>query len=250
MSAASDQANFPTMIIPRGTEIKVNATGQLSIKTPGNLVIQNSGNYSEIESTNGSIRIEENVTVEAVSIKAGQACFIQGTLTAWRVHAKRIALEDRARAFIMLQESEHLELAKSARLVGNFQNEKELFFMMGKFSPQLKELPGSVDMGGQTRELSDRPTTMKIPAVTMPPATVPNLSQEDHLRAAQALIEREVTRPDLPSADAEALREVLFGLRERNLQRVGSIWRDAFGELGARTDGLRQAYDHLEQAMR
>ncbi len=50
MSAASDQANFPTMIIPRGTEIRVNATGQLSIKTPGNLVIQNSGNYSEIES--------------------------------------------------------------------------------------------------------------------------------------------------------------------------------------------------------
>src|SRR5689334_2431595 len=143
MSAAADQANFPTMIIPRGTEIKVNAHGQLSIKTPGNLVIQNSGTYSEIESTNGSIRIEENVTVEAVSIRAGQACFIQGTLTAWKVHAKRISLEDRARAFIMLQESEHLELAKSARLVGNFANEKELFFMMGKFSPQLKELPGA-----------------------------------------------------------------------------------------------------------
>src|SRR3954447_26937513 len=145
-SNAADQSNFPTMIIPRGTEIRVNAHGQLSIKTPGNLVIQNSGTYSEIESTNGSIRIEENVTVEAVSIRAGQACFIQGTLTAWKVHAKRIALEDRARAFIMLQESEHLELAKSALLVGNFSNEKELFFMMGKFSPQLKELPGAVDV--------------------------------------------------------------------------------------------------------
>jgi hypothetical protein len=127
MTAAADQANFPTMIIPRGTEIKVNAHGQLSIKTLGNLVIQNSGIYSEIESTNGSIRIEENVTVEAVSIRAGQACFIQGTLTAWKVHAKRISLEDRARAFIMLQESEHLELAKTSRLVGNFANEKELF---------------------------------------------------------------------------------------------------------------------------
>src|SRR5690349_15973407 len=166
MSAATDQANFPTMIIPRGTEIRVNAHGQLSIKTPGNLVIQNSGVYSEIESTNGSIRIEENVTVEAVSIRAGQACFIQGTLTAWKVHAKRIALEDRARAFIMLQESEHLELAKSARLVGNFANEKELFFMMGKFSPQLKELPGAVDM--TTERPSERPTTMKIPAMTAP----------------------------------------------------------------------------------
>src|SRR5438128_12401899 len=128
MSASSaDQSNFPTMIIPRGTAIRVNHQGQLSIKTPGNLVIQNSGNYSEIESTNGSIRIEENVTVEAVSIRAGQACFIQGTLTAWKVHAKRITLEDRARAFIMLPESEQLEMSKSPHLVGNFANENELF---------------------------------------------------------------------------------------------------------------------------
>src|SRR5216110_3858913 len=147
MTSAADQSNFPTMIIPRGTEIRVNQHGQLSIKTPGNLVIQNSGNYSELESTAGSIRIEENVTVEAVSIRAAQACFIQGTVTAWKVHAKRIALEDKARAFIMLQESESLELAKGARLVGNFANEKELYLMMGKFTPQLKELPGGVDLG-------------------------------------------------------------------------------------------------------
>ena len=243
MSAAADQANFPTMIIPRGTEIRVNAHGQLSIKTPGNLVIQNSGVYSEIESTNGSIRIEENVTVEAVSIRAGQACFIQGTLTAWKVHAKRISLEDRAKAFIMLQESEHLELAKSARLVGNFANEKELFFMMGKFSPQLKELPGSVDMSGgsQPRELvAERPTTMKIPAMTAAQGN------DDDLRAAQALIEREIVRPELQPAEAEALREVLFSLREKNVQRVSSVWRDAFAEVRTANEGLRQAQVHLE----
>ena len=251
MSAATDQANFPTMIIPRGTEIRVNTSGQLSIKTPGNLVIQNSGVYSEIESTNGSIRIEENVTVEAVSIRAGQACFIQGTLTAWKVHAKRIALEDRARAFIMLQESEHLELAKSARLVGNFANEKELFFMMGKFSPQLKELPGAVDMGGtqSSRELTerttmDRPTTMKIPAMTSIPTQ--QTGADDDLRAAQTLLERELTRTDLLPPETEALREVLFGLRERSLQRVGNIWRDALSEVRTPDDTLRQAQAHLE----
>ena len=120
MSAAADQSNFPTMIIPRGTEIRVNHHGQLSIKTPGNLVIQNSGTYSELESTNGSIRIEENVTVEAVSIRAAQSCFIQGTVTAWKVRARRITLEEKAKAFIMLQESEALELSKTSRLVGNF----------------------------------------------------------------------------------------------------------------------------------
>jgi hypothetical protein len=246
MSAAADQANFPTMIIPRGTEIRVNAHGQLSIKTPGNLVIQNSGVYSEIESTNGSIRIEENVTVEAVSIRAGQACFIQGTLTAWKVHAKRISLEDRARAFIMLQESEHLELAKSARLVGNFQNEKELFFMMGKFSPQLKELPGAVDMTGTAHarpEITERSTTMKIPAMTSP-GTQP--APDDELRIAQNLLEREIARPELAPPEVEALREVLFGLRERNAQRVGSIWRDAFAEVRTPSEGLRQVQTHLE----
>ena len=244
MSAAGE-ANFPTMIIPRGTEIRVNQHGQLSIKTPGNLVIQNSGIYSEIESTNGSIRIEENVTVEAVSIRAGQACFIQGTLTAWRVHAKRISLEDRARAFIMLQESEHLELAKSARLVGNFANEKELYLMMGKFSPQLKELPGSVDVHAST----DRPTTMRIPAVNVAAVTSAP-GEEEHLRAAQTMLEREVARPEMAGAAADALREVIFGLRERNLQRVRLIWREAFAEVTSPSETLRQAYDHLEAALK
>jgi hypothetical protein len=253
MSVAGDQSNFPTMIIPRGTEIRVNTYGQLSIKTPGNLVIQNSGNYSEIESTNGSIRIEENVTVEAVSIRAGQACFIQGTLTAWKVHAKRIALEDRARAFIMLQESELLELAKSARLVGNFANEKELFFMMGKFSSQLKELPGAVDVSSQPipRETAERPTTMRIPAVntTQPGQTATPSAEEEHLRAAQSLLEGEVARTDLAPPEAEALREVLFGLRERDIPRVSSIYREAFAEVHAKSDAMLQAYEHLEHAL-
>jgi hypothetical protein len=241
-ASAADQANFPTMIIPRGTEIKVNANGQLSIKTPGNLVIQNSGTYSDIESTNGSIRIEENVTVEAVSIRAGQACFIQGTLTAWRVHAKRITLEERARAFIMLQESEHLEMAKNARLVGNFSNEKELFFMMGKFSPQLKELPGSVD-------LSSPATIETRPAAAWIPASTP-LQRDDsgeHLRVAQSLLEREIGRTDLAPAEAEALREVLYALRERNVTRVGGIYRGAFAELKTQSEGVRQAYEHLDK---
>jgi len=245
MSAATDQANFPTMIIPRGTEIKVNAHGQLSIKTPGNLVIQNSGLYSEIESTNGSIRIEENVNVEAVSIRAGQACFIQGTLTAWKVHAKRISLEDRARAFIMVQESEHLDLAKTARLVGNFANEKELFFMMGKFSPQLKELPGAMDLGSPSREIADRASTTRIPAMSAATAAAVRGSEDD-LRSAQSLLERALARTDLAPQETEALREVLFGLRERNVQRISGIWRGAFAEVNAPDESLRQAQAHLE----
>lgn len=233
MTTAGDQSNFPTMIIPRGTEIRVNHHGQLSIKTPGNLVIQNSGNYSEIESINGSIRIEENVNVEAVNVRAGQACFIQGSLTAWRVHAKRITLEDRAKAFIMLQESEHLELSRSARLVGNFASEKELYLMMGKFTPQLKELPGTVDMGSPA-PLAE-PRTPRIAPV----------DEADHLRAAQSLLEREVSRPDLTPPEAEAVREVLYGLRERNTQRM-ALYRDAFSELRNPSPAVRKATEHLD----
>jgi hypothetical protein len=239
MTAAADQSNFPTMIIPRGTEIRVNHYGQLSIKTPGNLVIQNSGVYSELESTNGSIRIEENVVVEAVSIKAAQACFIQGTVTAWKVHAKRITLEDRAKAFIMLQESETLELSRTSRLVGNFANEKELFLMMGKFTAQLKELPGSVDMNAHTPLAETRPSAQAITATAT--------QEPDHLRAAQGLLEREVARPDFTPAESEALREVLFALRERNTQRVGIIYRDAFSEVKTHSDGVRQAREHLDR---
>lgn len=245
MTAAADQSNFPTMIIPRGTEIRVNQHGQLSIKTPGNLVIQNSGLYSELESTNGSIRIEENVTVEAVSIRAAQACFIQGTVTAWKVRARRITLEDKAKAFIMLQESESLELSKTSRLVGNFANEKELFLMMGKFTAQLKELPGSVDMTAPT------PLSENIRAV---PQSIPAASRgedpADHLRAAQSLLEREVTRTDLAPSEAEALREVLYGLRERNIPRIANVYRDAFSEVRSPSEPVRQALDHLDRYFR
>ena len=238
MSGAAEQANFPTMIIPRGTEIRVNQNGQLSIKTPGNLVIQNSGTYSDIESTNGSIRIDENVTVEAVTIRCGQACFIQGTLTAWKVHAKKITLEDRAKAFIMLQESEHLELSRTARLVGNFANEKELYFMMGKFTPQLKELPGGVDLG-TSHSIDARPLAASI--------APPREDRSEHLRVAQSLLEREIARTDLAPSEAEALREVLYALRERNVTRVGGIYRGAFSELKTQSEGVRQAYEHLDK---
>ena len=64
-----DTKNFPTMIIPHGTEVSVNEQGQLSIRTPGNLVIQNSGVYSVIESESGSVRIDPKVQVEAISAR-------------------------------------------------------------------------------------------------------------------------------------------------------------------------------------
>lgn len=243
-SAVDSHPNFPTMIIPRGTEIRTNSQGQLSIKTPGNLVIQNSGTYAELESTNGSIRIEDNVSVEAVTIRCAQACFIQGTLTAWRVHAKKISLEDRAKAYIMLQESEQLELSRGSRLVGNFANEKEIYLMLGKFTPQLKQLPGSFDM--------DMPTSLAEPprGGYSLPATEEEEEEESGLpaplRSALATLNAEVRRPDLDPRSAEALREVVFSLREEDLQRARLIYRDAFSELTFPSPALKAAYEQID----
>lgn len=242
MSNAADQTNFPTMIIPKGTEIKLNPQGQLSIKTPGNLVIQNSGTYSELESTNGSIRIEDNVSVEAIHVRAAQACFIQGTLTAWKVQAKRIALEDRAKAYIMLQESEQLELAKTSRLVGNFATEKEIYLMLGKFTQQLKQLPGNVDMHSP----DDPNPQQAIPAIPMSTQSQrPMVELPLPLRQALTVIESELNRPELDGHSAQALREVAFHLREKNLQMLGMIYRDAFSEVAKPSDMLRSAFELL-----
>jgi len=69
----------------------------------------------------------------------------------------------------------------------------------------------------------------------------------EHLRVAQSLLEREIGRTDLAPAEAEALREVLYALRERNVTRVGGIYRGAFAELKTQSEGVRQAYEHLDK---
>jgi hypothetical protein len=243
MSTAGEAGNFPTMIIPRGTEIRISNSGQLSIRTPGNLVIQNSGTYSELESTNGSIRIDDNVSVEAVTVRAAQGCFIQGTLTAWRVHAKKIALEDRAQAYIMLEECEQLEVSKSSRLVGNFANEKEIFLMLGKFNNQLKELPGSVDLHAPAH-LADSQTFPAEPASAA--ATLPEPDLPLPLRQALSLMEHELRRVDLDPHSTASLRDVVSALREHRVQRAGVLYRGAFAENHDTSEALQQAYDLIE----
>ena len=75
----------------------------------------------------------------------------------------------------------------------------------------------------------------------------PETIAAENLRSAQSLLEREIGRTDLAPAEAEALREVLYALRERNLTRVGSIYRDAFSELSAPSATLKQAFENLER---
>ncbi|HVR42443.1 MAG TPA: hypothetical protein VMS56_03270 [Thermoanaerobaculia bacterium] len=263
MSSAGEAQNLPTMVIPRGTEIRFNAEGQLSIRTPGNLIIQNSGAYGEIESTGGSIRIDENVHVEAVVVRAAQGCFIQGTLTAWRVHAKRIALDERARAYIMLQESERLELGKTSRLVGNFANEKEVYLMLGKFSTQLKALPGSVDLQTQASLGSSGPSFIP-PAVSpeapgdpsggrpdeLAPAAEPAPELSENLAQALEVLERELRRPDLDGADASPLRTIVAALRDRDVQRTAQVYRESFADIRQPSESMRLAFNLIDSELR
>jgi len=141
MSKLHFHSGTPTMIIPEGTEVRADAQGQLSIRTPGNLVLQSSGRYGVIESLAGSIRIERGAKIEAVQLKCPGACYIQGELTAWRVTAKEIHLDSEARASIVLQEAEQVEVGRESRLVGNFGSEKELFMLFSRFAREVKSLP-------------------------------------------------------------------------------------------------------------
>lgn len=132
---------LPTMIVPPGTQIQVDPQGQISIRTTGNLVLQNSGAYATLESVSGSIRIEPTVHVEAVTVRCADTCLVQGSLTAWRVVARTLHVDSDGEAHVVMQETEKLEVGKNGRLVGNFRSEKELFDLFSRFAGNVRALP-------------------------------------------------------------------------------------------------------------
>jgi hypothetical protein len=140
----------PTMIVPPGTQIGVDAQGQVSIRTPGNLVLQNSGAYATLESVSGSIRVEPDVHVEAITVRCADTCLVQGSLTAWRVVARTLHVDGDGEAHVVMQETERLEVGKNGRLVGNFRSEKELFDLFSRFAGQVRALPAPATGGDGT----------------------------------------------------------------------------------------------------
>jgi len=223
----SEEKNFPTMIIPAGTEIGVNERGQLSIRTPGNLVIQNSGNYSLIESGKGSVRIDPGVKVEAVSVLAADSCFIAGELTAWKVKAQKIILEKGAQAYIMLQQSENLELDRSARLVGNFASDKELYLLLGRFSRELRQLPQELTPGrgnGSDSFLPGAARDEEDPFVSPDgegePTPTNRQDTEETLDLVRVIFERELARGELMDPGRSALESLLEMVRDKRLEEL------------------------------
>ena len=249
--------NFPTMIIPNGTDVSVNEHGQLSIRTPGNLVIQNSGVYSVIESGSGSVRIDPDVKVEAVSIQAADSCFVAGQLTAWRVRARTITLERGAQANIMLQESESLELDRNARLVGNFASEKELYLMLGRFSRELRDLPNGIFAGDEAGARISARTSKQEPMPRAPeePFVAPDgegeptpqrrQEQSDVISLVRVILEREIGRVGADGGGRNALEKLLELVRSNDLEKLGEEYRYLFSQVETPTEELERAREIL-----
>ena len=241
------------MIIPKGTDIHLDEHGQLSVRTPGNLVIQNSGQYGNLESVSGSIRIEPGVDVEAVSLKCPETCYVQGSLTVWKLAARSLHLEDTARAHIVLQETEKLEVGKGARLVGNFSSEKELFFLFSRFSSQVRGLP--VYRDSTTAELPEE-VPHQLPAKGIEteeaPAAAPldiladgdlsaNMDLPDPLFFALVLLERDLRRGDHGEDSERVVTEIVKLLKEPDLETLKHTYRTLFGRVGGDSDKVQRA---------
>ncbi len=241
--------NFPTMIIPNGTDIGVNEQGQLSIRTPGNLVIQNSGVYSVIESGNGSVRIDPDVKVEAVSVQAADSCFVAGELTAWRVRARKITLEKGAQANIILQESEELELDRNARLVGNFSSEKELYLMLGRFSRQLRDLPQNLDRRDREAAQMQREAAPNLEKSADHPQTdSERLQQRDEvLSLVRVILERELGHPRQPDNDRNAVEKLLDLVRSGDLDALRDGYGYLMSQVEQRSEGMEKARKVLDR---
>ncbi len=258
----------PTMIIPSGTEIQIDVHGQLSVRTPGNLVIQNSGHYGEIESVEGSIRIESNAEVEAVSVRCAETCYVQGSLTSWKVKAKTIHLEEKAQARIVLQETDGIEIGKNAQLVGNFSSEKELFLLFSRFAQQLRSLPFYFDRKGDPPILAveeenaagllategrrepavddRRPSPEPTPSVEpVRKASEPGRDLPDQLFFAQVRLEREAKNESYGSTSTRVIEELVKLLKNRDLDTLRHTYETLFGRIVEPGEDIRRAQSSI-----
>jgi hypothetical protein len=243
--------NFPTMIIPNGTDISVNENGQLTIRTPGNLVIQNSGVYAVIESASGSVRIDPDVKVEAVSVQAADSCFVAGQLTAWRVRAQTNTHEKGAQANIKLQESESQELDRKARLVGNFASEKELYLMLGRFSRELRDLPNGLFADDQSSAEIPANTSAETPSEESfvspdgegEPPPQQRQEQSEVLSLVRVILEREIGRVGAKGPGREPLEKLLELVRSKDLDELKEGYRYLISQVENPTEELERAQE-------
>lgn len=247
----------PTLIIPRGTRIEVDRDGLLSIHAPGNVVVQNSGKYGTLESLGGSIRIDRGVEVEAATVRCAQTCYVQGHLTAWKVNARSLHLEDGARAHVVFQETQRLEIGRDARLVGNFSSEKELMGLFSRFANQVRALPFLFEKrGGQaslpkplddTIILEARPAPEPPPPPPPPPPEAAFENLPEPLVFAMVLLERESEAKIHPAASQRALDGLIKLLQQQDIETLRATWRTLFGRIAEPRQDVQRAHDLVSE---
>lgn len=246
----------PTLIIPRGTRIEVNPDGLLSIHAPGNVVVQNSGKYGTLESMAGSIRIDRGVEVEAATVRCAQTCYVQGHLTAWRVNARSLHLEDGARAHVVFQETQRLEIGRDARLVGNFSSEKELVGLFSRFANQVRSLPFFEKRSApaslpknldDTIVLEARPAPEPVSPSEAPPPEAAFADLPEPLVFAMVLLERESEARVHPAASQRALDGLIKLLQQQDLETLRATWRTLFGRIAEPRQDAQRARDLVEE---
>ncbi|HYU31222.1 MAG TPA: hypothetical protein VEW48_03600 [Thermoanaerobaculia bacterium] len=242
MSRTPAENIAPTLLIPQGTRIEVDAEGHLSISAPGNLIVQNSGKYGTLESVGGSIRIDRGVEVEAVTVRCADTCYVQGFLTAWKVSARCLNLDDSARAHVVLQETQRLEIGRDARLVGNFSSEREMLGLFARFAQQVRSLPffekRSAPAAGLLAKLDE---TIDLLPTPKPAADLP-----EPLLFAMVLLEREAEHHHPPSS-RRAIEELVKLLREQDLETLRHTWRLLFTRIAEPREHARRARELVEE---
>ncbi len=240
----------PTLIIPRGTRIVVDPDGLLSIHAPGNVVVQNSGKYGTLESLGGSIRIDRGVEVEAGTVRCAHTCYVQGHLTAWRVSARSLHLEDGARAHVVLQETQRLEIGRDARLVGNFASEKELMGLLSRFADQVRSLPIFERRGTPASLPNNLDDTIVLEALPAPEPLPPPPPPEaaftelpEPLVFAMVLLERESEARIHPAASQRALDGLVRLLEQQDLETLRATWRTLFSRIAEPREDAQRARD-------
>lgn len=243
----------PTLIIPRGTRIVVDPDGLLSIHAPGNVVVQNSGKYGTLESLGGSIRIDRGVEVEAATVRCAQTCYVQGHLTAWRVNARSLHLEDGARAHVVFQETQRLEIGRDARLVGNFSSEKELVGLFSRFANQVRSLPFFEKRSAPAslpKNLDDTIVLEARPAPEPSPPPPPEAAfaeLPEPLVFAMVLLEREAETHLHPAASQRALDGLIKLLQQQDLETLRATWRTLFGRIAEPRQDVQRAQELVDE---
>jgi hypothetical protein len=251
MSRSTAEDVAPTVIIPRGLRIEIDPEGQLSIHAPGNLVVQNSGKYGVLESLGGSIRIDRGVEVEAITVRCAETCYVQGFLTAWKVSARALHLEESARVHVVLQETERLEIGRDARLVGNFSSERELVGLFSRFAHQVRSLPFRFDRHTPPAELSGAPVPdekVVTGAQFPPPPPEPSPAElPEPLLFALLLLERESERRIHPAASQRAVDEMVKLLQEQDLETLGLTYKTLFKRVTEPREDAQRAHELVRQ---